>query len=230
MGHKRVVSAEATDDLKNGTAIAGRDVRRVVLSLATTGLEPDDRIIELGCVEMIGTKLTGRTFHHYINPGREIHWGATAVHGISDELVADKPKFRDIATEFVDLVRGAELVMHNAEFEVTYINSELAHLERPALETIAVGIVDTLKMARIIRPGLKNTIKALCADYLLDPPRGQFHGALQDAHMVAKIYLALSRKEILARTDGVIAKHIKAGNRDFRHEIVGMKLTTAPKV
>ena len=195
MGQKRVGAAEAADDLKHGTAIAGRDVRRVILSLETTGLEPDDRVIEIGCVEMIGRKLTGRIFHDYINPEREIHWGATAVHGISDELVADKPKFRDIATEFVDLVRGAELVMHNAEFDATYLNYELALLKLPPLETVVAGVVDTLKMARAIRPGLKNNINALCADYQLVIPRRQYHGALLDAHMLAKIYLAMTRNK-----------------------------------
>ena len=195
MGQKRVGAAEAADDLKHGTAIAGRDVRRVILSLETTGLEPDDRVIEIGCVEMISRKLTGRIFHDYINPEREIHWGATAVHGISDELVADKPKFRDIATEFVDLVRGAELVMHNAEFDATYLNYELALLKLPPLETVVAGVVDTLKMARAIRPGLKNNINALCADYQLVFPRRQYHGALLDVHMLAKIYLAMTRNK-----------------------------------
>ena len=232
MGNKRAVAAKAADDLKHGISIAGSDVRRVVLSLETTGLGPDHRIIEIGCVEMIGRNLTGRTFHHYLNPEREIEPGAIAVHGITDEFVADKLKFRDIATEFVDLVRCAELVIHNAEFNVTYLNSELSLLKLPPLETVVADVVDTLKMARRIRPGLKNTINALCMDYQLDIPRRQFHGALLDAHMLAKIYLAMThsmRREILAGTDDVIARHIKAGNHDFRHGIVGRKLTAAPE-
>ncbi len=195
MGNRRAVAAKAADDLKHGTSIAGSDVRRVVLSLETTGLGPDHRIIEIGCVEMIGRKLTGRTFHHYLNPEREIEPGAIAVHGISDEFVADKPTFRGIAAEFADLVRGAELVIHNAEFNVTYLNYERGLLKLPPLEQVIAGVVDTLKMARTIRPGLKNTINALCADYQLNNPLRQFHGALLDAHMLANIYLAMTRNK-----------------------------------
>lgn len=195
MGHKRYVAAKTADDLKHDTAIAGNDVRRIVLSLETTGLEPDDRIIEIGCVEMIGKTLTGRVFHEYINPERRIELRATAVHGITDELVADRPKFRDIATEFVDLVRGAEMVIHNAEFDVVYLDHELSLLKLPPLEKVTAGIVDTLTMARRIRPGRNNTINAICKDYQLDIPHRQYHGALLDAHMMAKIYLAMTHNQ-----------------------------------
>lgn len=232
MRKKIVVPTKSADDPKQDIETVKSVLRQVVVDIETTGLGLGHRIVEIGCVEMIGRKLTGRIFHDYINPEREIDSGATAVHGITDELVADEPKFRDIATEFVDLVRGAELVLHNAEFDLTYLNYELDLLKLPPLETVVAGIVDTLKMARAIRPGLKNTINALCADYQLDIPRGRYDGALLDAHMLAKIYLAMThsrRKEILAGTDDVIARHIKAGNHDFRHGIVGRKLTTAPK-
>ena len=230
MNHKRVVAAKAADDLKHGATTAGHDVCRVVLDLETTGLEPDDRITEIGGVELIGRKPTGRTFHHYLNPERLVG-SSEYIHGLSDEFLADKPKFAEVAVDFMDFVRGAELVLHNAEFDVTYLNYELVRLKLPPLETLVAGIVDTLKMARAIRPGLKNNINTLCADYRLDIPHRQYHGALLDAHMLAKIYLAMTygrRKEILAGTDEVIARHIKVGNHDFRHGIVGRKLTSAP--
>ncbi len=194
MGHKRVIAAEAADDLKHGTAIAGRDVRRVVLSVETTGLEPDDRITEIGCVEMIGRQITDHRFHAYLNPERLVG-SSEYIHGLSDEFLADKLKFAEVAVDFMDFIRGAELVIHNAEFDVTYLNYELALLKLPPLETVVAGIVDTLKMARAIRPGLKNNINALCADYQLDIPRRQYHGALLDAHMLAKIYLTMTRNK-----------------------------------
>jgi DNA polymerase-3 subunit epsilon len=231
MGQKRVGAAEAADDLKHGTAIAGRDVRRVILSLETTGLEPDDRITEIGCVELIGRQITDHPFHAYLNPERLVG-SSECIHGLSDEFLADKLKFAEVAVDFMDFIRGAELVIHDAEFDVTYLNYELALLKLPPLETVVAGIVDTLKMARAIRPGLKNNINALCADYQLDIPRRQYHGALLDAHMLSEIYLAMThsgRREILAGTDDVIARHIKVGNHDFRHGIVGRKLTTAPE-
>lgn len=192
MNHNRLVAAKAADALKHGATIAGHDLRRVVLDLETTGLEPVDRITEIGGVEMIGRKPTGRTFHHYLNPERLVG-SSEYIHGLSDEFLADKPKFAEVAVDFMDFVRGAELVLHNAEFDVTYLNHELARLKLPPLETIVAGIVDTLEMARAIRPGLKNNIKALCADYQLDIPRRQYHGALLDAHMLAKIYLAMTQ-------------------------------------
>jgi len=194
MNHKRLVAAKAADDLKHGATTAGHDVRRVVLDLEITGLEPDDRITEIGGVEMIGRKRTGRTFHHYLNPERLVG-SSEYIHGLSDEFLADKPKFAEVAFDFMDFVRGAELVLHNAEFDATYLNHELALLKLSPLETIVAGIVDTLKMARAIRPGLKNNINALCADYQLDIPRRQYHGTLLDAHMLAKIYLAMTRHQ-----------------------------------
>lgn len=194
MNHKHVVATKAADDLKHGATTAGHDVRRVVLDLETTGLEPDDRITEIGGVEMIGREPTGRTFHHYLNPERLVGL-SECIHGLSDEFLADKPKFAEVTVDFMDFVRGAELVLHNAEFDATYLNHELALLKLPPLETVVVGLVDTLKMARAIRPGLKNNINALCADYQLDIPRRQYHGALLDAHMLAKIYLAMTRHQ-----------------------------------
>ena len=195
MAQKQMDSAKIADDLKHDEAIAGLNVRRVALSTETTGLGPDHRVIEIGCIEMIGRKLTGRTFHCYVNPEREIDVGALAVHGISREFLADEPKFIDVAAEFVDFVSDAELLVHNPEFHVSYTNHELGLQQLPLIEKVASGIVNTLAMARAIRPNLKNSIDALCIDYHLDKSYRQYHGALSDALLVAKIYLALTRNQ-----------------------------------
>lgn len=192
MGHQRI-STKITDASKQCTATAGSDVRRVVVGIETTGLGLGHRVIEIGCVEMIGRNLTGRSFQRYINPEREIDLGAMAVHGISDEFVADQPKFAEIADEFVEFIRDAELIMHNSEFHATYLTYELGLLKLLPIEEIPGGIVDTLAMAELIRPGLKNSVDALCTEYQVDASDRQCHGALQDAKLVAKIYLAMTR-------------------------------------
>jgi len=186
MSHQRAVSTKVADTSKQGKATPESNVRRVVVDAETTGLDPGHRILEIGCVEMIGRNLTGRSFHRYLNPEREIDLGAQAVHGISGERVAGEPKFAEIANELVDFIRGAELIMHNAEFNATYLNYELGLLKFPPLERIAVGIVDTLTMARAIRPGLGNSIAALCTEYQLDDSDRQCHGALLDAKLTAQ--------------------------------------------
>jgi DNA polymerase-3 subunit epsilon len=166
-----------------------------MLDTETTGLDHrlGHRVIEIGCVELVGRKLSGQRFHCYLNPEREIDLGAVAVHGITDEFLADKPKFAEVAAELAEFIRGAELVIHNAPFDVGFLNHELGLAGLEALESHCAGIVDTLKMAREIRPGRRNSLDALCQEYAVDNSGRQLHGALLDAELLADVYLAMTR-------------------------------------
>ena len=170
-------------------------MRQIMLDTETTGLDYrlGHRVIEIGCLELVGRKATGQRFHCYLNPEREIDPGAAAVHGISDEFLADKPKFADLAGEFAEFIRGAELVIHNAPFDVGFLNHELGLAGREPLDALCAGIVDTLKMAREIRPGRRNSLDALCQEYAVDNSGRQLHGALLDAELLAEVYLAMTR-------------------------------------
>ena len=170
-------------------------MRKIVLDTETTGLEWRDghRLIEIGCVELVGRRLSGRRFHKYMNPGREIDAGAQAVHGLTSEFLADKPKFADVVAEFLDFVRGAQLVIHNAAFDLGFLNNELTLLGHEALDQVCSGVVDSLLMAREIRPGRKNSLDALCGEYGIDNSGRQLHGALLDAELLAEVYLAMTR-------------------------------------
>ena len=170
-------------------------MRKVILDTETTGLEfrLGDRVIEIGCVELLGRRLSGRRFHKYINPEREIDPGAQAVHGLTNEFLADKPKFAEVAAELLDFVQGAELVIHNASFDMGFLNHELGLLGRDPLERICTGVIDTWRMARELRPGKKNSLNALCSEYQVDNSGRQLHGALLDAELLAEVYLALTR-------------------------------------
>jgi DNA polymerase-3 subunit epsilon len=170
-------------------------MRQIVLDTETTGLDfrTGDRVIEIGCVEMSARKLTRRHFHRYLNPQRPIDAGAQAVHGLTSEFLADKPKFAEVAAEFVDYIRDAELVIHNAAFDVGFLNNELALLGLEPLDKVCGSVIDTLKMARDIRPGRKNSLDALCNEYGVDNSNRQLHGALLDAELLAEVYLAMTR-------------------------------------
>lgn len=170
-------------------------IRRVILDTETTGLEwrQGERLIEIGCVEMLDRKLTGRHFHRYLNPERNIGAGAQAVHGLTDEFLADKPKFADIADELLDFVRDAEVIIHNASFDVGFLDNELGLIGRPLLGEVCGTIIDTLKMAREARPGKKNNLDALCQEFAIDNSGRQLHGALLDAQLLAEVYLAMTR-------------------------------------
>jgi len=169
--------------------------RQIVLDTETTGLEPSQghRIIEIGCVELVNRRLTGNTWHHYFNPEREIDAGAYAVHGLSNEFLADKPLFGDLAEEFLDYIRGAELIIHNAPFDVGFLNHELSLLDppRPPVEEVA-SVLDTLLMARQKHPGQKNTLDALCKRYEIDNSARTLHGALLDSEILAEVYLMMT--------------------------------------
>lgn len=170
--------------------------RQIILDTETTGLEwqNGDRLIEIGCVEMVGRKRTGRQLHRFVNPEREVPEGAVAIHGITTEFLADKPKFRDVAAEFVDFVRDAELVIHNAAFDVGFIDNELNLLGLPLLRTITSGPpIDTVRMARDMFPGKRANLDALCERFGIDNTHREFHGALRDAELLVEVYLAMTR-------------------------------------
>ena len=174
-------------------------MRQIVLDTETTGLEPSQghRIIEIGCVEMLNRRVSERTFHQYINPNREIDAGAVEVHGITNEFLSDKPRFSDVVEGFLDFVQGAELVIHNAPFDVGFINHELAMLGAPLdrIEDRCV-IVDTLGLARDKHPGQKNSLDALCKRYEVDNSARDLHGALLDAQILADVYLAMTGGQV----------------------------------
>ena len=170
-------------------------MRQIFLDTETTGLEHKQghRIIEIAGVEMKSRRLTQRHFHYYLNPDRDIDEGAQAVHGISREFLQDKPRFADIVHEFLDFVRDAELVIHNAPFDIGFLNSELALLEMAPVTSVCAGVRDTLRMAKEMHPGKKNSLDALCARYQVDNSQRTLHGALLDAEILAEVYISMTR-------------------------------------
>jgi DNA polymerase-3 subunit epsilon len=176
-------------------------MRQIVLDTETTGLNArlGDRIIEIGCVELAGRRLTGNHFHRYVNPEREIEEGALRVHGITNEFLLDKPRFGDVAREFLEYVAGAELVIHNAAFDLEFLNAEFEKLGLGPIESHVAAVVDTLRQARDLHPGKKNSLDALCERYQVEHSHRTLHGALLDAQLLAEVYLAMTRgQETLA--------------------------------
>ena len=170
-------------------------MRQIILDTETTGLDPRQghRIIEVAGVEVVNRRLSNRHFHHYINPDRDIDEGAQAVHGISREFLSDKPRFVDIVDSFLDFIDGAELVIHNAPFDVGFLNAELELLGRPPVTQCCASVTDTLKMARDNYPGKRNSLDALCERLDIDNSRRNLHGALLDAELLADVYLMMTR-------------------------------------
>lgn len=170
-------------------------MRQIVLDTETTGLEPKQghRIIEIGCVELVDRRLTGNHYHQYLQPDREIDEGAIEVHGISNEFLADKPRFADVVDDFMDFVRGAELVIHNAPFDMGFLNHELNLLGGGGgpLESHCT-VLDTLSLARKMHPGQKNNLDALCKRYEVNNAHRELHGALLDAEILADVYLMMT--------------------------------------
>lgn len=170
-------------------------MRQIVLDTETTGLAPSEghRIIEIGCVELVSRRLTGSHYHQYLQPDREIDAGAMEVHGISNEFLADKPRFADLATDFLDYIKGAELIIHNAPFDVGFIDHELAKLGKKwGRLTDYCTVLDTLALARRMHPGQKNNLDALCKRYSIDNAHRDLHGALLDAEILADVYLIMT--------------------------------------
>jgi DNA polymerase-3 subunit epsilon len=169
-------------------------MRRIVLDTETTGLEvaQGHRVIEIACVELFDRRPTGRNFHRYLNPDREIDPGAIQIHGLTNDFLADKPHFPDIADELIEFLEGGELLIHNAPFDVGFLNAEFALMGRPGIETVC-PVTDTLAMARAAHPGKRNSLDALCERYQIDNSRRSLHGALLDAQLLADVWLALTR-------------------------------------
>ena len=170
-------------------------MRQIVLDTETTGLNArlGDRIIEIGCVELVARRFTGNHFHRYVNPERAVEEGALRIHGITNEFLQDKPRFADVARELVEYLAGAELVIHNAAFDVEFLNAELERLGLGPLEKHVASVVDTLRQARDLHPGKKNSLDALCERYQIEHSHRTLHGALLDASLLAEVYLAMTR-------------------------------------
>jgi len=170
-------------------------MRQIVLDTETTGLEVTlgHRIIEVAAVEIVDRRLTRRSFHRYVNPGRDVDPGAQEVHGLSREFLQDKPAFSEVAAEFLEFVRGAELIIHNAAFDVGFLDFELSLLDHGRICEHCKPITDTLRMARDLHPGKRNSLDALCERYQIDNARRTLHGALLDAELLAEVYLAMTR-------------------------------------
>lgn len=180
-------------------------MRQVVLDTETTGLEPelDHRIIEIGCVELVNRRPSGRRYHRYLNPEREVDEGALAVHGISRAQLAGEPRFADVAHELLEFISGAELVIHNAAFDVSFLDNELKRCNG-GTHTVAglCRVLDTLALAREMHPGQRNSLDALCKRYGIDNSRRELHGALLDAQLLAEVYLAMTGGQVTLALGG----------------------------
>ncbi len=170
-------------------------MRQIFLDTETTGLYPGqgDRIIEIGCVELVNRKLTGNNKHYYLNPGRDSHEEALKVHGITTEFLRDKPKFVAVVDEFLDYVQGADVVIHNAPFDISFLNKELELVGRSAFKEFIASVTDTLAMAKEMYPGKRNGLDALCDRLEVDNSGRTLHGALLDAELLADVYINLTR-------------------------------------
>jgi DNA polymerase-3 subunit epsilon len=175
------------------------------------------RIIEIGCVEMVDRRMTGRNFHQYLQPDREIDKAAEEVHGISSAFLADKPRFDDLVEDFLDYVEGAELIIHNAPFDVGFLNYELGRLElrRPPIESCC-SIIDTLVMAKKMHPGQRNSLDALCKRYAIDNSQRELHGALLDSEILAEVYLAMTGGQAILLLDGTDGTGEDSDGSDIR--------------
>jgi DNA polymerase-3 subunit epsilon len=187
-------------------------MRQIFLDTETTGLDPAQghRIIEVAAVEVVNRRFTGNRYHRYLNPDRDIDAGAQAVHGISIERLQGEPRFGDIAREFLDFIAGAELVIHNAPFDIGFLNSELGMLDMGRVADVCASTIDTLKMAKELHPGQRNNLDALCKRYGVDNSNRTMHGALLDAELLADVYMAMTRgqeslmMDIGFSSDGVV--------------------------
>lgn len=170
-------------------------MRQIFLDTETTGLyhAQGHRVIEIAAVEVVNRRLTKQHFHYYLNPDREIDQGAQEVHGISLEFLQDKPRFPEIVNELLDFIADAELIMHNAPFDVGFLNCELGLIEQKPLESIVAKVTDTLKIAKEMRPGQRNSLDALCRHFGIDNSKRTLHGALLDAELLADVYMAMTR-------------------------------------
>ena len=188
-------------------------MRQIILDTETTGLEPSQghNVIEIGCVEMIKRRLTGNNYHQYIKPDRDSDEEAIRIHGITNEFLADKPKFRDITADFLEYIRGAELIIHNAPFDIGFLNAELKRNGCDEKVEDICSIVDSLALARRKHPGQKNNLKALCRRYGIDNSHRELHGALLDSEILADVYLLLTG----GQTNLLLAEETGSDNGDI---------------
>jgi len=191
-------------------------MRQVVLDTETTGLEVSKghRVIEIGCVELINRRRTNETFHQYVQPDRDIDEAAQEVHGISAEMLADKPRFSEVAEAFIEFVSGAELIIHNADFDVGFLDNEfrIAGLNSSRIASVCTEVIDTLRTAREIHPGQRNSLDALCKRYGVDNSGRNYHGALLDAQLLADVYLAMTGGQ------GALSFEHEASRQELRQE------------
>lgn len=204
-------------------------MRQVVLDTETTGIgaEKGHRIIEIGCVELIDRKLTGRHYHQYVNPQRPSDEEAVGVHGITDEFLADKPVFAQVAQEFYDFIEGAELVIHNAPFDIGFMDMEFSRVNIPMTNTFCT-VLDTLVMARDMRPGQRNSLDALCKSYGIDNSHRELHGALLDAEILADVYLMMTGGQTDLMFNAVNDEEEKGKVKINLSEFEGIDGTTLP--
>jgi DNA polymerase-3 subunit epsilon len=189
-------------------------MRQIVLDTETTGLNPrsGDRIIEIGCVELLNRRLTGNNFHSYINPERDSEEGALAVHGLTTEFLGDKPKFAEIANELRDYVDGAEIIIHNAPFDLAFLDAEFSRLGFPRFIEHVAKVTDTLVQAKEMYPGKRNSLDALCDRYGISNSHRALHGALLDAELLAEVYLAMTRGQNSLTIDLAVSETSSSGN------------------
>ena len=202
-------------------------MRQIFLDTETTGLESKlgHRIIEIAAVEMINRTLTGRRFHNYLNPDRKVEAGALQIHGLTDDFLQDKQKFFDITNELLEFIDGAELIMHNAPFDVGFLNNELGLAKLQPLENYCHSITDTLKIAKELHPGKRNNLNALCERYQINNSKRVLHGALLDAELLAEVYLAITRgQESLAMEISFPQPDIKINPQDI--ELISLPANT----
>ncbi len=202
-------------------------MRQIFFDTETTGLSPEagDRIIEIGCVEMLNRRLTGRNLHFYLNPERPNHEDAVRIHGLTDEFLADKPLFAAIADELLAYLAGAEVVIHNAAFDVGFLNAELRRLTRPPFESRVAGIVDTLQMAREMFPGKSNSLDALCKRLEVDNSNRSLHGALLDAGLLAEVYIRMTRGQ-----DSLVIEAGESASGEFAVEAIDFSALVLPVI
>ncbi len=200
-------------------------MRQIFIDTETTGLEPrlGHRIIEIAAVEMRSRRLTGRRIHHYLNPERDIDDGALQVHGLTNEFLQDKQRFHDIVHELLEFIDGAELIMHNASFDVAFIDHELGLAQLRPLSECCHSVTDTLKMAKELYPGKKNNLDALCERYEVDNSRRALHGALLDAELLAEVYLAMTRGQ-----DSLLMELEEPSELDFAGRLDDLQLIVLP--
>ena len=181
-------------------------MRQIVLDTETTGINPKqgNRIIEIGCVELYERKLTGNNFHRYINPERDSEEGALAVHGLTTEFLRDKPRFHEIVDELREYIKDAEVIIHNAPFDLGFLNHEFNLLQLPTFDSHIKGVIDTLVQAKEMRPGKRNSLDALCEHFGISNAHRKLHGALLDAELLADVYLAMTRGQNSLGMDIVI--------------------------